>query len=151
MKWIFIPRNVILGNNFLEYDILNVFGIQIQFPGIFDKFPKIPLMEAAESGQPAMMDGGGGRWLWIVIWVFWSFIMGNIFLRRGVVIFFNDFPSRECCVKLPTKHGIVFIFSGKKNLPPCQMPPKGQVSYLNQLWNRVEFNVEQTWWRWGPS
>ena len=68
MEWIFIPgnsvlRNVISGNNFLEYDILGVFGMQIEFSIIFDKFPKIPLMEVAAGGRLPAAASGKGRWL----------------------------------------------------------------------------------------
>ena len=49
--WNSIPRNVISANNFHRYDILDVFGMQIEYSGIFDKFPKNTL------------HGGGGGWL----------------------------------------------------------------------------------------
>ena len=45
-----IPKNVISENNFFGYDILGVFGMQIEFPRIFDKFIKIPLMEVVATG-----------------------------------------------------------------------------------------------------
>ena len=87
-----IPRNVISENNFLEHDILGVFGVQIEFLRIFNKFSKIPLIEGVVTSWSAMAtvaDGGrwwclaaadsdcgrrqtviGGGWLWVVIGVF---------------------------------------------------------------------------------
>ena len=44
--------------------------MQIEFLDIFDKFQKIPLMEAVEGGRPTTVDGGKGGWLWMVIGVF---------------------------------------------------------------------------------
>ena len=44
-----IFRNVIFGNNFLGYDILNVFGMQIKFFGILSIFKNT-------------LDRGGGWW-----------------------------------------------------------------------------------------
>ena len=45
-----IPRNVISKNNFLGHNILGIFGMQIKFSRIFDKFPKISLMEVEVGG-----------------------------------------------------------------------------------------------------
>ena len=55
------------------YDILGVFGMQIEFLRIFDKFLKIPLMEvvaigwltvatATDDGQQLRMVAGGDRY-----------------------------------------------------------------------------------------
>ena len=59
MEWIFIagnkfPRNAISGNKFCGYNILGVFGIQIEFLIIFDKFSKIPLMEVVATSWPVV-------------------------------------------------------------------------------------------------
>ena len=59
-----IPKNVIFGNNFFVYDILNIFGMLIAFSRIVDKFPKIPLMEIVAGGQPAAE--GARRLGWVV-------------------------------------------------------------------------------------
>ena len=52
-----IPTNIIPKNNILGNDILGVFSMQIEFSGIFNKFPKIPLMEAATAGRPTAEGG----------------------------------------------------------------------------------------------
>ena len=123
-----IPRNVISENNFLEHDILGVFGVQIEFLRIFNKFSKILLMEVAAGGD-------GNRWWWIVIddkWlcvvngVFWSFHYGKYSLPIGMLdshrwweCFGSDFPSQECHFKPPTNYENIFTFLGiKKNYTP---------------------------------
>ena len=61
--------NAISDNNFPRHDILDVFCVQIEFPGIFNKFPKTLLMEVAMDGWPMVTAVGGwsaavgGRWL----------------------------------------------------------------------------------------
>ena len=54
-------RHTIFGNNFLEYNILDVFGVQIEFSRIFDKFTKIPLIEVVVGGRMAtvVVDNDG--------------------------------------------------------------------------------------------
>ena len=79
-EWIFILgnsifNNAISGNNFLKYNILGVFDLQIEFLVIFDKISKIPLMEEAT----------GSGWLWVVIGVFWSFHNGKYSLPMGML------------------------------------------------------------------
>ena len=46
-----ILKNAIFGNNFHRHDILGVFGMQIEFLKIFDKFPKISLIEVVAGGH----------------------------------------------------------------------------------------------------
>ena len=63
-------------NNFLAYDILDVFSVQIEFLEIFDKFPKIFLIEVA---------AGGGGWPIVVIGIFWSFCYNKYSLHMGIL------------------------------------------------------------------
>ena len=94
-----IPKNAISGNNFLGYDILGVFGMQIEFLGIVDKFPKIPLREvvagdlrvAAEGGRRlwrcrAASSGSGGRPVVaaVVSSDLWRLALGD---DRGILVF----------------------------------------------------------------
>ena len=47
------PRNAIFVNNLSRYDILGVFGMQIEFSKIFANLSKKPLMEVVVTGRPA--------------------------------------------------------------------------------------------------